>query len=184
MKRVLILVGLLMAAPLPAHAQSFRVYAIGGKSLATWHGQADVESFAFELERPFSKHNELGFVLAPYHLQQPVSWFGDQFGDGNEQVNAVSAALVLRHHFRVDSNRVRPYVELANGPMWAERRVPASTSRFNFVTQGGAGFTFLPERPLSLIVGYRFMHISNGGYAPRNPGLNVNSLVLGVRVRR
>ena len=35
-----------------------------------------------------------------------------------------------------------------------------------------------------VVAGYRFMHISNGGYSPRNPGLNMSSLILGVRYRR
>ena len=44
---------------------------------------------------------------------------------------------------------------------------------------------FLAARrvPLPLFAAYRVMHISNGGYAPRNPGLNVGAAVLGVQLR-
>jgi hypothetical protein len=62
--------------------------------------------------------------------------------------------------------------------------VPASTSRFNFITQVGAGFVLLPQRRLPLMVGYRLLHISNGGYSPRNPGVNVSAVILGVQFRR
>lgn len=181
MKRLLF-VFLFLAAN--ASAQTFRLYGVGGKSLATWHGQADVRAFAVELEKPLSKRTELGFVIAPYQWDQPKSWFGDQYGDGNESVRALSVALVLRHHVPIGLRHFRPYGEVALGPMYAEKRVPASTSRFNFITQLGAGVTLMPERPISLVAGYRYQHISNGGYAPRNPGLNVHSVVLGVRVRR
>lgn len=173
---------LLLAAD--ASAQTFRIYAVGGKTVATWHGQADLRAFAVELEKPLTKRTELGFVVAPTQWDQPKSWFGDQYGDGNESVKALSASLVLRHHVPIGLHSIRPYGEVAIGPMYAERRVPAATSRFNFITQFGAGVTLMPERALSVIAGYRFQHISNGGYAPRNPGLNVHSVTLGVRVVR
>ncbi|HVS32035.1 MAG TPA: acyloxyacyl hydrolase, partial [Thermoanaerobaculia bacterium] len=73
------------------------------------------------------------------------------------------------------------YVELLVGPMWAEKQVPASTSRFNFITQPGFGLTFARRGRVAPTLGYRFSHVSNGGYSPRNPGINVNSIVLGLR---
>jgi hypothetical protein len=77
---------------------------------------------------------------------------------------------------------VQPYLEMGSGPMWASRRVPAATSRFNFITQTGFGVVVYPQRTSALVIGYRFAHISNAGYAPRNPGLNVSSLLIGVQV--
>ena len=180
MKRLLTCCALVLFAA-AAHAQTYRFYAVGGKSLQNWHGQADVGGFAFELEKPLTKRTEVGFVVAPYYVNQPVSWFG---GEPEESIHAIHGALTLRHHFRMNSRRVHPYVEIGSGPMWAERRVPAATSRFNFISQGTVGFTLMPERPVAWIAGYRFMHISNGGYAPRNPGLNINSIVVGARFRR
>ena len=155
------------------------VHAAGGKSLKTWHGQATIESLNVELARELRPRTELALVFAPMHITQPRSWFGDQFGDGDEDVRALSAALLLRRTF---FNELA-YVEGGTGPMWAERRVPAATSRFNFHTQLGAGVVLRPQSRVSIIAGYRFGHISNGGYAPRNPGLNVSSLVLGTRIR-
>ena len=181
MKKVLLL-ALLVGAPVssPAFAQeTFTLLATGGQSLKTWHGQADAQSLSFEWTRSHSKRTELGVAIAPHFLRQPRSWFGDQFGDGDENVRALSASFVARHHF--GSRTVRPYVELLIGPMWAERQVPASTSRFNFITQPGFGFTFARRGRIAPTLGYRFSHVSNGGYSPRNPGINVNSVVAGLR---
>jgi len=61
--------------------------------------------------------------------------------------------------------------------------VPASTSRFNFMSQAGAGFVFNAAGRMPVFAGYRFVHISNGGYAPRNPGLNVSTVVVGLQLR-
>lgn len=176
--RSLILIALVS---LSASAQTFdRVsfHAAGGKSLKTWHGQATIETFNVEGSREIRPNTELAFVVAPMLVTQPRSWFGDQFGDGNEDVRAISAALLLRRTFRNDTI----YVEGGTGPMWAEKRVPAATSRFNFHSQFGAGVVLWPQNRVSMIVGYRFGHISNGGYAPRNPGLNVSSIVIGTRL--
>jgi hypothetical protein len=37
---------------------------------------------------------------------------------------------------------------------------------------------------MPVLIGYRFSHISNGGYAPRNPGLNVSSIMVGATFGR
>jgi hypothetical protein len=180
MKKVLLL-ALLCGAPPTAAAlgQTFSLVATGGQSLKTWHGQADAQSLSFEWTRSHSKRTELGVAIAPHFLRQPRSWFGDRFGDGDENVRALSASFVARHHF--GNRSVRPYVELLIGPMWGEKQVPASTSRFNFITQPGFGLTFARRGRIAPTVGYRFSHVSNGGYSPRNPGINVNSVVAGLR---
>ena len=170
---------------LAAEARTFdgiRVYAAGGKSTTTWHGQADLQTLNVELGHALSPRTTVGVVLAPVNLWQPRSWFGDQFGDGNESVRAMSASLLIRRTFRGQSS-IQPFIEMSTGPMFAEKRVPASTSRFNFITQWGGGVTFNARGRFPLFAAYRVMHISNGGYAPRNPGLNVGAAVLGVQLR-
>ena len=183
MKRLALL--FVAALSLSASAQTFddvRVYAIGGKSTTTWHGQVDLQALNLELGRALSPRTTVGVVLAPVNLWQPRSWFGDQYGDGNESVRALSASLLIRRTFR-QRRPVQPYLELSTGPMVAEKRVPAATSRFNFVSQGGAGVVFNAQGRFPFFAGYRVMHISNGGYAPRNPGLNIAAVVAGVQLR-
>lgn len=177
---------LVVLLSLPAFAQSVRnieVGLVGGKSFTSWHGQADFQALNVAFVHPISPRTDVSVVFAPVAMWQPRSWFGSQYHDGNESVYAVSAALMLRRSFNRDSSRVHYYLEGGTGPMIAEKRVPASTSRFNFVTQAGLGVVLRPNGRFPLIVGCRFQHISNGGYAPRNPGLNVPSLVIGMRFR-
>lgn len=176
---------LLTLFSLTASAQTFddiRVYASAGKSVTTWHGQADLQAMTLELGRSLSPRTTVAVTATPMTLWQPRSWFGDRFGDGNESVHALHAALLIRRTFRTGS-RLQWYVEGATGPMFAEKRVPASTSRFNFLTHGGTGLVFNATGRVPLFAGYRFMHISNGGYAPRNPGLNVSAAIVGVQLR-
>lgn len=181
--RKLVLIALLSVTASAQTFDRYSVHASGGRSLKTWHGQATIEALNIEIGRALTPRMELAFVFAPMHIRQPRSWFGDQFGDGNENVSAVSGSLLVRRRFRESSNRAALYLEASTGPMWAERRVPAATSRFNFISQFGAGIELRPQSRTPIVIGYRFGHISNGGYAPRNPGLNVSSLVIGTRFR-
>lgn len=179
MRRLVLAVSLLLTL---SGSAEVRVYASGGKSITSWHGQVDLQAVHFELARALSPRTTVAVVASPTVLWQPRSWFGNQFGDGNESVRAMAASLLVRRSFRVQSH-VQWYIEGATGPMIAEKRVPASTSRFNFMTQGGAGIVFNANGRLPIIAGYRFMHISNGGYSPRNPGLGVSAAVIGVQLR-
>lgn len=166
-------------------AQTFddiRLVAVGGKSSTTWHGQADLQLLQLELGHSYSPRTTFALVAGAANLWQPKSWFGNLYGDGHESVRAVSASLLARHTWRPGA-KIRPYLEAASGPFVAEKRVPAATSRFNFMTAAGAGFVVNADGRLPLFAGYRFLHISNGGYSPRNPGLNVSSAVFGVRLR-
>lgn len=181
---------LVLAFAMPASAESFfrpnrrNVYAFGGKSMTGRIGQADIQAINFELGQAISSHTEFGTVVALMNIRQLKSGYDDQFGAGSHNVPAISSSLFVRYHFGNDASRVRPFAELSSGPVWSEKRVPAGTSRFNFISQGGLGITIRPQSRYGFMVGWRFAHISNGGIEPdRNPGYNTNSLVVGVQFR-
>jgi hypothetical protein len=184
MRSLALLLFALVTSPAFADVSHIVISAAGGQSHRTWHGQADVQALNIELGKAFSPRTEIAFVLSPVSLWQPRSWFGDQYGDGNETVRAIAAAVVARYRLNVDSSRVQFYGETGIGPMWAEKAIPASTSRFNFSTQFGAGVVLMPRARFPVMLGYRFQHLSNGGYSPRNPGFNISTIVVAVQVRR
>ena len=171
------------AAPLFGPPERLNVFVSGGRSVQNWHGQADFQSLNLELMRDWSPRTEVGFVTAPSVIKQPRSWFGNKYGDPDETARAISGSFLIRRRFLRQSQRVQPYIELSSGPMWSSRRVPAATSHFNFISQAGFGAVLAPTRSMSFVLGYRMAHISNGGYASRNPGLNVNAVVFGTRIR-
>ena len=192
MRRLSIVVALiaLLSITASAAADSFftmnrrNVYVFGGKSMTGRIGQADIEAINFEFGRAVSSRFEFGSVIAAMNIRQLKSGYDDQFGEGSHDVRAISSSLFARYHFGSDSARVRPFVELSSGPVWSERRVPAGTSRFNFISQGGFGVTIRPRERYGVILGWRFGHISNGWIEPdKNPGYNTNALVLGLQFR-
>lgn len=176
-------------------ASEFNIYGGSGKSLTSWHGQASFRQLQFEVlgqSRWITRHVpklELGASLTYSDIRQPRSWFGYRYGDGDDSVRAEWAYLFLRRTFR-DTSSVEPYIELGSGPMWSNRRVPAATSRFNFHSQLGVGARLFATSSHPLYVVYRFSHISNLVFGPRNPGMgkrnpgwDVNSVLIGTRVR-
>ena len=169
------------AAERSDEGRAFTFFVAGGRSIRTWHGQATISSVHLEWSQPYRWKSQLALDIAPYTIRQPRSWFGDQYHDGDETVHAMAVALILRRTFRPQSP-IRPYVEAGTGPMWATGRVPAATSHFNFATQAGFGLILMARPNFGLYAGYRFWHVSNGGLSSRNPGLNVNGIVIGSRL--
>ncbi|HET7436403.1 MAG TPA: hypothetical protein VFN10_16960, partial [Thermoanaerobaculia bacterium] len=72
---VTMLLALWAAAAQAQFSRDINVYATGGKSLRTWHGQADVELLNIEFRRELSPRYDLSTVIAPANFRQPRSWF-------------------------------------------------------------------------------------------------------------
>jgi hypothetical protein len=162
------------------HMNRRNVYMFGGKSMTGRIGQADIEAINYELGHSISSRTEFGSVLSLMNIRQLRSGYDDQFGPGNHDVPAISSSLFVRYHFGGQSSRARPFIELSSGPVWSQHRVPAGTSRINFISQGGVGVTIRPRERYGIILGWRFGHISNGWFEPdKNPGYNTNALVVG-----
>jgi len=170
----------LIALALPAAAawpEHFTIYGTAAKSAPNKHGQVDLQSLNFELSQPTKYGIDLGTVFAPTHMTQPADFFDTLHQ--TESVNAASLSLLARKMFR-ERGAVQPYVELSSGPIFASKRVPESTSHFNFISQAGAGVITTGHTPW--MFGLRFGHISNAGYAERNPGINFTAILVGLRL--
>lgn len=152
-----------------------------GKSLNGIHGQASSAALQLELSRRFLARTEVTSGIQPMFLEQPSHFFIAN-GNETERVLAIQSTLGVRHYFRVDSAPTRPFLELASGPLWSSKRVPATASHLNFYSYATAGATFHARNGYAPYAGFRYGHISNGGIvAHRNPGFNIASLVFGVR---
>src|SRR5688572_12485937 len=71
------------------------------------------------------------------------------------------APVVWRWNF-TPQPRWSAFGELAMGGMWSSKPIPEKTSRGNFTAHWGAGVRLRPRGPHSVVVAYRFQHLSNG----------------------
>lgn len=186
------LLALLVALPAAAATpRAFSLYVSAGRNPSNVHGSSDFRTVTFEmtfdeplLQRWAHLHDtEAGAAISYHQIHQPRSWFGHTYGDPDDAVRGESLFVFARHQWRPTSD-TRPFVDLGTGPMWANRRVPAATSRFNFDSQLGVGVTLFATSRWPLMAGYRFSHISNGGATGRNPGLDVHVVFVGTTLRQ
>jgi hypothetical protein len=91
--------------------------------------------------------------------------------------------LMFRWNLR-EHGPIHPFFEMAGGVVATNRDVPEGTARLNFSSHAGAGARVRVAERWGVVVGYRFQHLSNGGTARRNPGINSNIGYLGLAYRR
>lgn len=157
----------------PALLASLLVFSTsGGSSASNRHGQAVLESVTVGVTRPFGRIDG-GLMIGAHQVEQPRSYFATH-GVSADRAHGVSLSVVVRRQF-VSQHGVQPYAEISSGPLWTDRRVPAETSQWNFLTQAGAGVVLF-RAPFPLAVGFRVGHISNAGLAYHNPGWNIFSI--------
>ncbi len=82
----------------------------------------------------------------------------------------------------VGLDRLHPYIDGGGGPIWTDLggQVPEQPGQFNIVVWGGAGAAWILTQQWALNVGYRFVHISNGGTRAPNSGLNFGLPFIGL----
>jgi hypothetical protein len=105
----------------------------------------------------------------------PFFWF---FQPGGTAFGAGLSPLVFKWNFAA-SGRVVPYFEAGGGLVVTSRDVPPGISQFNFTSGGAFGAHFLrAQRNFSAEI--RYMHVSNAGLAPPNPGINTIQVRIGI----
>ena len=83
-----------------------------------------------------------------------------------------------------ESKRLGAFVDLSAGLQYFFRAIPDDrATRLNAQLMAGAGFRSTIGQKLEAELAYRLLHISNGGTASANPGLNFHQIAIGVGFR-
>jgi len=89
----------------------------------------------------------------------------------------------LQLNFR-NNRRLQPFVNATGGFLYFTEQMPvANSSQYNFTFSFGGGVEIF-SKCKSLLLGYRYHHISNGSTAALNPGIDLQMLSLGFSFRR
>ena len=76
------------------------------------------------------------------------------------------------------------FAELSMGGLVTSDAIPEGTERVNFTAHWGGGVRLRTGASQSIVLGYRFQHISNGNQLSSNPGVNSHVVILGMSFQR
>jgi hypothetical protein len=92
--------------------------------------------------------------------------------------------LGMQVNFR-NGHRVQPFFDAHGGMLYFTRQEPVpNSSQFNFTFNFGAGVQVFSRRRSSLLLGYKYHHISNNETAPQNPGIDSSEFYAGYLWKR
>ncbi len=164
----------------PVGGRSFSVSFMAGQNFSpSPDGFSETAVPDLEASWTVARRLELGFEL------HPVLWINQlRTPDGSDRQNTIAFGgdAILRWWPVRTGRRIAPYAELALGLCGSPDRIPPSGTRLNFLVQAGAGLALRTGTRWSTVVGWRWMHISNGNYGEHNPGVNVSMLLVGGRL--
>lgn len=90
----------------------------------------------------------------------------------------------LGFQFNFNQNKiVQPFFKTSTGYMYFTERFPDERGvRFNFTLELGTGVEFVITKNVSLSVGYKYHHMSNGQIGQINPGVDSNIFYSGITI--
>lgn len=93
--------------------------------------------------------------------------------------DVVGISAVIRYNFATGGPWV-PYVDSGLGVAYTDIGEPDLSSKFQFITQFGAGARYFFRQSTALIFQYRWFHLSNAGIEKPNYGTNTQMIYLGL----
>jgi hypothetical protein len=80
----------------------------------------------------------------------------------------------------LNGHRVQPFFDAHAGMLYFTRQEPVpNSSQFNFTFNFGSGVQVFTGKRSSLLLGYKYHHMSNNETAPENPGVDSNEFYAG-----
>jgi hypothetical protein len=105
-----------------------------------------------------------------YYFNNKHQFIGSRVGATTYAGGATPLGMQLNLR---NGHRLQPFVEAHGGMLYFTRQEPVpNSSQFNFTFNFGAGAQIFMWHRSSLLIGYKYHHISNNQTAPKNPGID------------
>jgi hypothetical protein len=118
-------------------------------------------------------------------LQEPTEYyFNPQHKQTGSRAGATTYAggitpLGMQVNFR-NGHRVQPFFDAHGGMLYFNRQEPVpNSSQFNFTFNFGTGVQVFTGKRSSMLLGYKYHHISNDNTASENPGIDNSEFYAG-----
>ena len=79
---------------------------------------------------------------------------------------------LLGRHYLDRGGNLRPFISLGAGMLVSAKEIPDGVANLNFTPQAGLGVMFFDKGRRVYSLEFRLHHVSNGGRAELNPGIN------------
>jgi len=163
-----------------APGNEFQIWTGGGHSVAGGTGGTGVFNLGLRYGWVLTDPSGPGFLKGSFEYAVDAVPIFLVFQPANTAYGVGVNPLGLKWNF-VPRGSLIPYFELGGGALFTTHDVPTRTSSVNFTSGAALGTQFLgSEANWSLEL--RYMHISNAGLEPRNPGINTIQVRLGLGV--
>lgn len=136
--------------------------------------------FNWRPDRPLLRPFSIGALVSLYGTE------GDSFSreeDPRESHDAtaygISTGFIART-YPIETERWSVFTEISGSLVWFERPFPPRGTPFDGVMRAGGGVTAKLSSDLSLVAGARWLHISNGGSAEKNPAYDALGGYIGI----
>jgi hypothetical protein len=134
-----------------------------------------VHTFAVPLTVVARKSNQVTIICWP---RDPSVCMPDTSSAAEVGIGVVPIGLKA---YLGDASRVRMYMNLGGGIVGFSGNMPTIRARrLNFLAEAGIGVELGSRGPRRFVLGYRYVHMSNGDTAPSNPGIDANLLYMGL----
>lgn len=137
------------------------------------------------------RYNRKLFVFDEQHLLEYVSELNisanytvresNQYKSGSFSGHGITP---LGFQFNFNHTKVvQPFFKSSTGYMYFNKRFPDERGvRFNFTLELGTGIEFVIGKNVSMSVGYKYHHMSNGEIGQINPGVDSNIFYSGITI--
>lgn len=78
------------------------------------------------------------------------------------------------------TSKFYPFIEVGTGPYYFSLSTYEQSTKFNFISQAGAGFSYFIKDDMSVNLEYRRRHVSNASIKEPNGGLDADVYIIGL----
>lgn len=167
------------------------IHAVGGYSFHSTRGVwgkipgAKLQIWGLRYNRKFFLYNDSHLIeyVAEFNLSVKYNLTSSEYDFNPDSFSGFGITPVGFQFNLNKKNRVQPFLKSSAGFMYFNEPFPDDRgSQLNFTLEMGGGLEFVIAQNISLTLGYKYHHMSNGQLGFINPGVDSNIFYSGITI--